>query len=139
MQRRPLPVVERIDVCLFAQEQLNTLLAALPTGQMERRAHLLVSGLEELLQTLLLLGSLHQKRQNVLAVLLSGQMQRRLELVGDGVDLRLTLQQRVARLVVTVVRAMVESRPPIAVDYVDVCLALEDRFQHLLLLLSALL
>jgi hypothetical protein len=45
MQRSPLPIVESHNVSPFAEKQLQTLLAALSTSQVERRAMLFVFGL----------------------------------------------------------------------------------------------
>lgn len=42
MERRPAAIVQSIYVGSLAQEELEAVLAALPAGQVERRAHLLV-------------------------------------------------------------------------------------------------
>ena len=84
VKRRPLPMVKGVDVGSVVQQELNTLLRALLTSQVQGRAVLLILCLQ--------VGSLCEKVVcHVGVVLLGCKVKRRLELVGKSINLSFVL------------------------------------------------
>ena len=77
---------------------------------------------------------LTEHQEHLSLVRLSGEMERSLELIRESTNLCSGLQQHLNRLQIAVVGSMVECRPPVTVDDVNIGFALEDLIEHLLLL-----